>query len=445
MCGLIGIINNERTIPPKLLKTFTQLLTSSVVRGYDSTGLFGIDEAGEIDVYKKALTSPDFVQTDMYAKFSKRFKDYRFIAGHVRASTRGATNDRNAHPFTHGNITLMQNGTLDYHSALIKDKKVSFQVDSEALTYAFNESGEEEILKEVEGALALVWYNSNDYTFNIIRNKERPLSIVKIKDKDILIYASEAKMLRWLLYRNDFEIEYQEELKVGRWLSYKDTVEKPYKDREIKLKTSYWDTYYDSNYQAYYKHNSAKTYMSKIPGLKSNIFIDLIYESHTISARDKTTKEPKACKVEGYYKYYSYKKLKKIPFVSYGTPYKEIKDLKIGSPLTGKVVNAIKNTTSFHKDYEFYLIILNLTKTTNIVPIKTYIGPRGVYVDEGKWDELTLHGCCKCQGNVHKEDDQFTLWYKSDIGTDEPICKECNFEDSYVEDNYVREDRNYYV
>ena len=98
---------------------------------------------------------------------------------------------RNAHPFLFDHILGAHNGTLDYssHHKLSGAKK--FDTDSEALLYEIETKGISETLKELEGAWALVWYDSRDDTINLLRNKERSLWYVLDAEKKQLFWSSE--------------------------------------------------------------------------------------------------------------------------------------------------------------------------------------------------------------------------------------------------------------
>lgn len=122
----------------------------------------------------------------------------KFMVGHNRHATIGAINDRNAHPFTHGAITLCHNGTL-IDQDLLPDAK-DFEVDSENICHSINKIGAAETIQKLNGAFTLVWHNAEDKTLNIIRNDERPFHLVETVTGD-WFGASEEDMILWIIKR----------------------------------------------------------------------------------------------------------------------------------------------------------------------------------------------------------------------------------------------------
>ena len=103
MCGLVGIASTVLNVNDK--KCFSQLLEVDAVRGHHSTGIFGVGK-GYSDMYKRALNSQDFLQLKRADDIINHTK-VNVLVGHNRWATKGAVNHRNAHPFKHGNITLV--------------------------------------------------------------------------------------------------------------------------------------------------------------------------------------------------------------------------------------------------------------------------------------------------------------------------------------------------
>lgn len=215
MCGLVGLIAKNKTgFDFKSSSVFKQLLFSDVVRGQDSTGVFGVNKYGNLIAHKSAQAASDMIKTETFKKFADAiFQDFRFVFGHNRASTRGATTDQNAHPFVEGNICLMHNGTLKSHHHLAKT-----EVDSHAICHSLNEQGYQETFENLDGAFALIWYNAEEKKLYIARNSERPLHMAETNS--CFYFASELKMLDWILARNeikDYKLYYLQENKTYSW------------------------------------------------------------------------------------------------------------------------------------------------------------------------------------------------------------------------------------
>lgn len=207
MCGIVGLIShNQSGFFMKHQKMISQLLHAGMFRGSDATGVIGILRNGDFGIAKEASDSYTFGYLFNNSKLDKElFQSGKALIGHNRAKTIGQNIDANAHPFVEdGTFAMVHNGTLRNHRQ-IKDT----EVDSQALTYLFKQAMDqedwktamEEALGKVEGAFAVVWYDQKRGQLCMIRNKERPLSL--IITKDTTLFCSEAPMGQWIAWRNN--------------------------------------------------------------------------------------------------------------------------------------------------------------------------------------------------------------------------------------------------
>ena len=194
MCGLVASFGQQDNLSKTIIK---QLIQVDVLRGKHSTGVFGVNTQG-VSSYKKALSGTEFLELSK-AK-SVIDNSTTCLVGHNRYATAGAVNDVNAHPFTHGNITLVHNGTLT-DQTLLPDS-MDFEVDSENICHAVNKIGDKATFERTEGAFACIWYDEHHQSFNIVRNDERPLYVAFLKDNKQMYVASEREMLHWIMVRN---------------------------------------------------------------------------------------------------------------------------------------------------------------------------------------------------------------------------------------------------
>jgi|GEM_PF-5993601 len=197
MCGIVAmIVKKSSGFWQTDLDTFKKLLIVDSFRGEDATGAFGILSNKQAKIIKVAAEPHMLFRCTDWKEFeTKAIKSMSILVGHNRFATKGTISSENAHPFAEGNIVLVHNGTINNQKEMNSD----VEVDSHAITHALNEKSAEEVLKTIDGAFALVWYNREDGVLNIARNNERPLHY--IEDSDIIYIASEKEMLEFVINR----------------------------------------------------------------------------------------------------------------------------------------------------------------------------------------------------------------------------------------------------
>lgn len=403
----------------------------------------------------------------MYSRFLSRFKDFKFIAGHNRWSTKGASNTANAHPFQHGDITLVHNGTVNAHNFLIEGKQ-SFTVDSEAVCFAINEQGIEKVIPKIDGAFALIWHDDKDDSINFIRNDERPFVIAKVKGKDAIVGASEVKMLEWIAGRNHIPIEKPYELEEGVLLSFKSTFVKSAVKKKLPLKPAvptYGGRYYGSSYSSSSRQPTYKPYQADREkfktetGLSKGDIIDVKVNKMIKSSTSNST----------YVTLYgSYRDPLGVhyPVREYAVPIADLGGIKVNDYVAAEVNDFFTNSgkDNHFSSSKFYISVkgasdvdlfvkkhLNFddpvvvdgnkkatpsvktpkpSNAVKVIPhqprspddnVPRYHGPRSKHITAKKWDALTKNGCAYCSGDVLPRDDIYTLWTHDD----QPICREC--------------------
>ena len=224
MCGIVGVAGNLNATDEKIFK---EMLLADVVRGKHATGVALVKgKCRKVDTLKLAIPSPLFLDLKCTDKLFTGFINNTVALGHNRHATKGDSDDHaGAHPFTHGHITLVHNGSLTYHANLTPQGE-NFVVDSEAICRAIELYGIEEVAPKLTGAFALVWIDSEKDTLNFLRNGERRLGLLFDNKLDKVWWSSEIELAKWQLARGDDlftrnSVSYDEELElpVGEWIS----------------------------------------------------------------------------------------------------------------------------------------------------------------------------------------------------------------------------------
>lgn len=200
MCGLVGFAGD---LFLKDREVFKELLYHDVVRGKDSTGI-AVCKGGSFSILKQASPSYLFLQNNAKKIDSLVELTSKAILGHNRAATQGAVTDANAHPFIAGDLVGTHNGTLTVRSFNDLDPLKKYDTDSEAIYQYMNKYGFQETFDKLDGAWALVWYDSNTEELNFIRNEKRPLFYAlagSLRNK--IYWSSEKGLLEWVLSRHD--------------------------------------------------------------------------------------------------------------------------------------------------------------------------------------------------------------------------------------------------
>jgi predicted glutamine amidotransferase len=201
LCGLVGIAGDCGTTWKDL---FTELLMIDAVRGTHSTGAGAVSREKEIFTLAKRPGNPfELFATKAYDDITATSNTVRALFGHNRFATVGEKNESNAHPFKFAHILGMHNGTLDsWALKKLKDWE-SYGTDSEAIFASINDIGAKATLDIIAGAWALVWYDKRNGTLNFLRNSQRPLHYCYSEDRCTIIWASEAKMLEYVMARRN--------------------------------------------------------------------------------------------------------------------------------------------------------------------------------------------------------------------------------------------------
>lgn len=209
MCGIVGVvIKATNGFNKRQEDVFYEMLFADTLRGYDSTGLICVHNNGKFIIAKEAVEATWFIpQVKNHKDMNGLWQNGKVLIGHNRKKTSGFVNDESAHPFViDDTFAMVHNGTLYGHKKL-----ADTEVDSEALATVFAEAFKEQNFKEklndtlgqVNGAYATASYDQRSHKVHLLRNKERPLSI--LETDDAWYFASESLMLVWIAARNGYD------------------------------------------------------------------------------------------------------------------------------------------------------------------------------------------------------------------------------------------------
>lgn len=202
MCGLVGVFGDL----DKEAKTISEeLLWMDVIRGPHSTGAATLRHLrAKPRVIKQLGTADRLLQNKSFRQMQAA--NNWLVMGHNRWATKGAINAKNAHPFTHGDITLTHNGTLTTVYHLPCDAPHKYDTDTEALTVSIAEHGPEEAWAGLNGAATITYWDRSDKTLNLISNDKRPFHWCTSEDGKQMFWASEDWMLEGVLNRRAIKI-----------------------------------------------------------------------------------------------------------------------------------------------------------------------------------------------------------------------------------------------
>lgn len=206
MCGLLGLIaRTNGGFTHSDMTAFEQMMIVNTLRGKDSVGVFTKFGNGDVQAIKHGSNPFNLLRTTEWSEFRQKVINRgRFIIGHNRAATSGAVTTENAHPFVEGHIILVHNGTLRSQNNLTRATTV---VDSHAICHALSEEEGDprRVLDKIDGAFALIWYDSKKDKLFAARNEERPL--VMLESERHFALASEAWIAGYPMGRNNLDVK----------------------------------------------------------------------------------------------------------------------------------------------------------------------------------------------------------------------------------------------
>lgn len=215
MCGIVGYIGKQNAYSI-LVKGLHRL----EYRGYDSSGVAMISDAGDLNIYKakgKVEALEHFAQ-------SKDLSGNIGIA-HTRWATHGEPNDINAHPHysQSKNLALVHNGTIENYNvlkvALLKHGyKFVSETDSEVIVQLIEYIRDlnkcslfdavKEATKQIVGAYAIAVIDKNNPNQIIAARQSSPL-VIGVGEDEYFLASDATPIIEYtnkVVYLNDGEI-----------------------------------------------------------------------------------------------------------------------------------------------------------------------------------------------------------------------------------------------
>ncbi len=169
MCGIFGIVSQEKNILPTLLKGLEQL----EYRGYDSVGIAFLSQDKLQRLRAVGRTQNLLTEAANYQS--------SIGIGHTRWATHGGVSVENAHPHQSHNLMIVHNGIIDdyeTHKRRLREKGYQFnsETDTEVLAHLLHEAQQQEkdLLAAVKSIIATI---SGNYAFLVI-DEHNPSQII---------------------------------------------------------------------------------------------------------------------------------------------------------------------------------------------------------------------------------------------------------------------------
>lgn len=199
MCGIAGIHRRGETKVRLVNRLADSLLLSIEHRGGDSTGMLAMLDSGKAQIQKTTERAPRFILD------RKRISaGARSVLLHTRFATKGAVEERNAHPVIAGATAAIHNGMIYNDDALFAEygMKRTAEVDSIVIPALLEHLGwdkAEKALSKLTGgaAVAIVSARFPDELI-LARTQGYPLHVL-VTD-DVIVWASERHAIEraWL-------------------------------------------------------------------------------------------------------------------------------------------------------------------------------------------------------------------------------------------------------
>lgn len=405
------------------LDKFQNLLLVDSLRGEDSTGAYCVLNNRQVKTIKVASHPAHLFACEAWTKFRQAaISTGRIIIGHNRKATQGKVVSENAHPFVDNHIILVHNGTLR-----TRDGVGNEEVDSHAVCRAIAKDGAEKVLSAINGAFAFVWYDTKTSKLNIIRNDERPLSL--IKTDSVYAIASEGWMATGVFSRDYGKVQEELSFKVGSLYSF--SLDGSYTVTELKLKTvpvtkhhgpPYDDEWHEREYNARYRQPTSN--IALLPFKSKETVVDVITKSQfdlvkgdVVDFNILTAEIPSGSdvrvKVKG-----KVLRPNKPPMDAIGFMDKNVDISEMAEWISGNVQGTVMSVNNS---------VCGPSAWVNNIKFKPYIKTHNGTILKTSWDNIVKNcECATCSAKVYDDEALFTdVKVKLDSSMWEVTCADC--------------------
>ena len=208
MCGLAGIIlkdtNRSDETYKKAGEVVSSLLKAAAIRGRHATGVAMVEKNGGQMIRKAPLSADYFTKTPIFTEAIETMDNSTgAVLGHTRFATQGSPKvNRNNHPIKAGSVVGTHNGWVSNDDELFDkfDLERFAEVDSEVLFRMYDKASnlgefKEKMLSKVQGAVSMVWADSEFPNYIYIFKGNNPLEMVYLKEYRMFAYASTKEIL----------------------------------------------------------------------------------------------------------------------------------------------------------------------------------------------------------------------------------------------------------
>jgi len=408
MCGIVSVIKKDwsTTLNFSAEKAFKQMLFADALRGGDGTGMFWKDDKQNRVFYDK-VPKASWEAIPLLKNLDKLAGVAQWVVGHNRKATMGVHTTANTHPFHEDHIVLVHNGTLSNLWELEKEIG-NCDVDSQAIAKLLAKQKPKQALEKLEGAYALVWYNTNESKLYFARNKERPLWIVESELYYFIV--SEAELALWIAARNDIITTKVTEVPVGKIYSLMVSKANKLHTNVVNFTPKEKKITYHVPQQSYYPYNPPQQSQQVLPYMRMPGAEKWFVIGDTVTF--------------SFVSSYVVNGVKKIRGKTVDAPVLQVESTVTKDSQTLYEYGTILEGTVAKVEYTFGNHVINCI---NVEPqVSAYKSDNGLMITDRILNQLECKQCEACAASPLTDYDHAHVYYNANSKEHEFLCPNCN-------------------